>query len=447
MLEFPKWLLSAHWTFSQRLGEKSELEPNTPNVGWADWEGIGFVLVMWGVSRLVVAIALVVIAPALPAPAGGVQPDFGWEVFSRWDSLLYQQIATLGYEYADDGKGHLVAFFPLLPLLIRGLMRLGFSFAAAGTLLNHGAFLAALVILYRWVAEMQGRSAARWATAVLAWLPASLFSSVVYTEALFLLFTTATLRAFEHQRYGQTALWGAIATATRPTGLALIPALLITTWRQKRPAIAYLASLSTGIGVFLFSLYCGWRFGDPVAFLKAQKGWDRAVGLPWQGWLKILTQITVGPVDWTNGVVKDPWHPILIGLLLGIAYALWKSRQRIGTIAMGYGFCVLGVLLWALVGDPLINAIAVFGSLYLLWHLRTALPPIVWIYGLCGLALILLSGSTWSLSRIVYGVVSPTIALGLLLSRHPRWGYVVISFCAILLILFAVRFAQGLWIG
>jgi Gpi18-like mannosyltransferase len=447
MAEFPKLLLSPNWKFSQQLKEKLPMEPNSPMAKWFAWEGMGFVLLMWGLSRLVVAIALVGIAPALPTPAGGVQPDFGWEVFSRWDSLLYKQIVTLGYEYADDGKGHLVAFFPLLPLLIRGLMNLGLSFEVAGTLLNHGVFLGALMVLYRWVAEIRGRSAARWATAVLAWFPASLFSSVIYTEALFLLFTTAALRAFDRQRYGQTALWGAIATATRPTGLALIPALLLTAWQQRRPAIAYLASLATAAGVGLFSLYCQFRFGDALAFWKAQKGWDREVGVPWQGWFKILTQITVGSVDWVNGVVKDPWHPVFFSLILGVGYLLWKTRDKLGPVNLGYGMCLLSVLLWVLGGDPFLNAIAVFGSLALLWYLRADLPPIVWIYGFCGLALILVSGSTWSLSRIAYGIVSPTIAFGVLLSYHPRWGYAAIGFCALLLILFAVRFAQGLWIG
>jgi len=43
-----------------------------------------------------------------------IKPTVGWEVY-WWDSVLYNQIATLGYEYANDGKGHNVAFFPYFP--------------------------------------------------------------------------------------------------------------------------------------------------------------------------------------------------------------------------------------------------------------------------------------------------------------------------------------------
>jgi Gpi18-like mannosyltransferase len=78
--------------------------------------------------------------------------------------------------------------------------------------------LAALYFLYFWVKKQAGESAARWPTAVIAWCPLSLFAGVIYTEGLYLLLSTAALAAFDKQQYGWTAFWGAIATATRPTG-------------------------------------------------------------------------------------------------------------------------------------------------------------------------------------------------------------------------------------
>ena len=67
--------------------------------------------------------------------------------------------------------------------------------------------------------------------------------------------------------------------------------------------------------------------------------------------------------------------------------------------------------------------------------------------GFCSLGLIFISGGTWSLSRIVYGVVSFSVALGVLLSRHPRWGYATIIFFGILMVTISLRFSQGLWVG
>lgn len=402
---------------------------------------------MWFLSRLIIVIAMMLIAPLLPQPPGGIIPIPGWQVFSTWDSVFYERIVTSGYTYANDGKGHLVAFFPLLPLLIRALMTLGLPFEVAGTLVNNLAFLGALIVLYTWVEERHGIRAAQWATAVLAWCPFSIFGTVIYTEGLFLLFSTAALQAFDKQRYSGTAVWGALATATRPTGIALIPAFLIVTWREGRGIFAYLASLSAGGGLFLYSLYCGIQFGNPLAFAQVQQAWNRSFGVDWLGWWKILMQISLGPVNWKSGFIKDPWHPLLFLLICNLVYLLWRRREKINAIKVSYGFCLLGFLLWLLAGSPLINAVMVFGGGYLIWHLRGKISPVAVSFGFCALTLILTSGGTLSAERHAYGVITLALALGVLLAYYPRWGYILVGFFALLLTSFAVRFAQHLWVG
>lgn len=402
---------------------------------------------MWLFSRLLITTAMLLIVPLFPAPPGGIKPAVGWEVFYWWDSVLYDQIATSGYEYINDGKGHNVAFFPLFPLVIRGVMTLGLPFKVAGVLVNNLAFLGALLVLYYWVEEQHGRSAARWATAVLAWCPLSLFGTVIYSEGLYLLLSTAALRAFDQQRYAFVTLWGALATAARPTGMALIPAFVIVAWRERRPARAYAAGIGAGIGLLLFSLYCAIHFGDPLAFIQAQRGWRPSLGFYWQGWLKMLMQISVGTTNWKYGSIKDPLHPLLFGIIVFLGYLLWRFRTKIGSVKVDYGFCALVLFLWLLAGDPLINTAMVLGGGCLLWLLRTQLTLVTVMYGFCALGLILASGGTWSLSRIAYGIVSLAIALGVLLAHHPRWGYATMAFFVILLASFTVRFAQHLWVA
>lgn len=406
-----------------------------------------FAGVMWLLSRLLIVAIMLLLVPLLPAPPGGIKPTVSWEIFSWWDSLLFKQIVTSGYEYTNDGKGHNVAFFPMFPLVIRGVMMLGLPYEVAGILVNNLAFLGALIVLYYWVEEHHSRKAARWATAVLAWCPLSLFGTVIYSEGLYLLFSTAALRAFDNQKYGWVALWGAIATATRPTGMALIPAFVIAAWRERRGAIAYTASFTAAAGLLLFSLYCAIYFGDALAFIQAQRGWRPTLGFYWQGWLKMLIQIVVGTANWKHGWIKDPLHPLLFGTIVGSGYLLWRFRTKLSPAQVDYGFCALVLFLWLLAGDPLINVVMVLGSGYLLWHLRTQLSLVTVIYGFCALGLILASGGTWSISRIAYGIVSLSVALGVLLSRYPRWGYAMIGFFVILLASFAVRFAQHLWIA
>ena len=440
---------------------------------------ITFTTVMWLLSRIVIAIAMLVIAPLLPAPPGGIQPTVSWDVFSAWDSQFYQAIAISGYDYANDGQGHNVAFFPLFPLLVRVVMNGGLPFTVAGTVVNNLAFWGALIVLYAWVQESHGQTVARWTTAVLAWCPFSLFGTVIYTEGLFLLLSTAALRSYDRKHYGWSGLWGALASATRLPGIALSPAFLLVAWRERRPAIAYLPSLATAGGVGLYSLYCGMRFGDMLAFLKVQQAWQPEQAFYGQGWLKMVVQISAGTANWNRGGIQDPWHPLIFITICALGYWLWRSRtptenskSRAGDcivhqtphpvfplrpswrshlkrlcVDKGYGFYSLFILLWLLAGDPLINMIMVWGGGYLLVQQRTKLRPVAVTYGFCSLAVILSPGRTISAERHAYGIVSLAIALGLLLARYPRWGWLTLIFFTLVLISFAVRFSQHLWVA
>jgi Gpi18-like mannosyltransferase len=319
----------------------------------------------------------------------------------------------------------------------------GLSWEVAGVLVNNSAFLIALIILYNWTEKFYGANIARWSTAVLAWFPMSLFSSVVYSESLFLLFSTAALRAFDQKQYGWSSVWGAIATASRPTGIALIPAFLITSVKERRGVKACFASLLTGGGLFCYSLYCQIRFGDALAFFHAQKAWRPSLGFDWQGWLKILLQITVGFRNQSSGYLKDAWYPLLFACIITCFYLLWYFRRRLAPEIVDYGFFALILSLWLLAGDPLINAGTVLGGVYLTWCVRNKLTGITMIYSFCGLGLILASGGIMSLSRISYGIVSLSIALGVLLSSYPRWGYATIFFLTILMSILSIRFSQS----
>jgi len=395
---------------------------------------------MWLLSRLAIGLSFLLTNLSGHARADDMA-ETGWRILANWDGQFYERIALKGYPDLTS-----TAFFPLFPLVSRGLMCVGLPFPIAGALINNLAFLAALWVLYGWVKQRHGIGAARWATAVLAWCPFALFSGVAYTEGLFLLLTTACLKAFDQRQYGWAAVWGALATATRPTGMVLILALLLTAWRERLGIKAYLAGAASAIGLLLFSGY-GWlRFGTPLAFVEAQKAW-RSTGVAWQGWLKILRQVFLGPIDVAQGTLKAPWHPLVVLIILVLAYVLWQKRQQVGAARADYGLFFLAVVFWLMAGDPLINLVMILGSLYLLWHLRRELSPVVVIYGLAGLGLILLSGSTMSLGRIAYGMVSLAIALAVLLAKTPRWGYLTLGWFAVLLVIYSNRFAQQAWAG
>ncbi|NJL60503.1 MAG: hypothetical protein HC903_00055 [Methylacidiphilales bacterium] len=407
--------------------------------------GLLFPASMWLGSRATIWVAMLLVAPLLPVPSGGVAATFDLSVFDGWDSTHYRIIANSGYIYAN-GKGN-IAFFPLFPLILRFLINIGFPFEVAGVVFNNLAFLGFLYLLYFWVQQFQNESIAKWTVAIAVWFPASMFAGVIYTEGLYLLLSTAALSAFDRNKYAQTALWGGLATATRPTGIALIPAFIFSAWKQRKPPVAYIAAFSTAAGIIIFSIYCFIQHGDPLAFIHAQKGWRASLGFDWKPWWKMLMQICIGNYNYKQGYIKDIAHPLVFSVIVGCGWWLWRDRYKLGARKVDYGLLVLFLGLWLLAGDPLINTISVLGSAYLLWRYRQELTPVALFYGLCGVGLLLVSGGTWSLSRLVYGIVPPIIAFGILLSRHPRWGYMTLGFFAILLFTFSIRFAQELWVG
>ncbi|MBD2345016.1 mannosyltransferase family protein [Anabaena subtropica] len=416
-----------------------------------------FPVAMWFLSRILIWITMLLVAPNLPS-APETPSSLGWGVFDAWDGVHYRAIATTGYEFVNDGKQHNLAFFPLFPFSIRVLMTWGFSFELAGLLINNLAFLAALYILYFWLKNCYGTSVARWATAVVSWYPSAMFTGVVYTEGLYLFLSTAALRAFDQQQYGWTAFWGALATATRPTGMAMIPALAIASWKERRPPIAYIAGFATATGVILFSLYCAIRFHDPLAFIAAQRGWRPSLGFDGQGWLNMLMQIVLGSQNWKYGwvqpelgLINDPWHPLLFTLIVGTGYCLYYFRQYLNSAKIIYGFYSLVLLLLLLAPEDfinrLLNVFILLGGGCALWRFRAKLTSVAVIYGFCGIGLLLASGGTISLSRLAYGIVPLSMAIGMQLSHNPRQGYFTLGLFITLLAKLAVGFAQEQWVG
>lgn len=406
-----------------------------------------FPLLMWLFSRFVVAVSMLLIAPLLPAPPNGIVPTFSWNVFFAWDSVWYEKIATSGYEYINDGQHHSVAFFPLFPLLIRAAMSLGLPFVVAGTLVNNFAFLAALLLIYHWIGNSYGRSSARWTVMFLAWFPLSIYSSVIYSEGLYLLLSSAALRAFEKKQYWWLILWGSLTTATRPTGIALIPALLFVSWKEHKTKLAYVASLATGLGLVFYTLYCQIYFHDALAFIHVQKAWQPPQDYFGQRWLKMVMQIAIGTRNWKHGAIVDIWHPVLFVTICTTWYLMWRSRFRLGTAKTSYGIGFLGFILWLIAGSPLINTAIIFGGAYLLWHFRSQLSLVLIAYGFCSLAIIFTTGRTESAERYAYAIVSIAIAFGILLSRYPRYGYILVTFLSLLLAIYAMRFSQQIWVA
>jgi hypothetical protein len=203
---------------------------------------------------------------------------------ARWDSAWYLRIADSGYGDSTPRA----AFFPLYPLLIRGVATVfGGSNGAllvAAYLVSLAAFLGALTLLHRLTELELGRRLARPTLLLLAVFPAAVYFGAPYSESLFLLLAVG---AFYAARTGHPAWAGAcagLASATRSAGLLLLLPLALIWWdsrpRRARDA-AWLALAPAGIAAY--AAWLGIAEGDAFRFLDVQDAWSRELTIPLAG--------------------------------------------------------------------------------------------------------------------------------------------------------------------
>lgn len=145
--------------------------------------------------------------------------------YQQWDANLLQSIAQYGYWGGPDGSlahPHQEAFFPGYPLLLAAVHLVVRNWVAAELLLSLLAGAVALVALGRLAGD-------RRAALFMVTAPAAVFLTVGYSEGLFLAFAVPAWLAARDRRWWLAGGLGYFAAFTRPSGLFLIPALLLAT--------------------------------------------------------------------------------------------------------------------------------------------------------------------------------------------------------------------------
>lgn len=199
------------------------------------------------------------------------------------DARWYATIAADGYERRafDERRQSNWAFFPLYPLLWRYASALTGELPFTGMALSNLFLLAALVLLHRLVrqfgyaAEVADRS-----VFYVAAFPSSYFFSLPWTESLFLCLSVGSIYAAKRDRWWAAGAVGALATATRVSGLYLIPVLLILYVQRHGPRMraSALSLLLVPAGVAAFALYLYVITGNPLAFKDILVTWGRRSG-------------------------------------------------------------------------------------------------------------------------------------------------------------------------
>lgn len=206
-------------------------------------------------------------------------------ILTGWDSKWYLTVAQYGYVHSvPPGSGSPaqsdLGFFPLLPLLVRGVRevtRLGFNSAGILTSLLLG--LGASIAVWWMLRDVVGQAGADRGTALVFLSPAAFVLSMVYSEGAIILFVALSLLALRRHKWIVAGLCAAVASAADPVGCAAaIPCVVtaVLAIRTRREWRALLAPLLAPLGVGSFFVYLWIHTGSPLTWFHAQRmGWQR----------------------------------------------------------------------------------------------------------------------------------------------------------------------------
>jgi hypothetical protein len=271
---------------------------------------------------------------------------------ARWDSVWYLAIAGGGYDHEPART----AFFPLYPLVMRGLGVIIRSDLIAGVLVSLVCFWIGLVVLYRLVALELDDERARITVMLIAFCPMAYFFSAVYSESLFLALSVGCIYQARTGRWAAAGALGALAAASRNSGvMLLVPVVLLYLygpradrpvpvgpardgWRlllpRHRPRIdvVWIALIPAGLAA-----YVGWlalKTGNGLAPFHAQQVWFRQFAGPFGG----IWNGAVAAWDGLRQLIHGPPPPLYFTKAGG--NALTVAGQNL----MLFGFLVLGAI-------------------------------------------------------------------------------------------------------
>ena len=210
---------------------------------------------------------------------GGVTNYLSAPWFWSWlnfDGEHYLSIAYRGYQPLT------YFFFPLFPLLAR-FLSFGHSLinlAISGLAISNVTFLLGLLGLYKLIRLDYKAEIARTTLFLILLFPTSFYFGAFYTESLAFTLIVWSFYFARGKNWFLAGLAGALATATRITALALVPALVAEFFQQNRKLftnhcslitaanfknILCLFLLPTGLAAYMYYLYIA--AGDPLNFL------------------------------------------------------------------------------------------------------------------------------------------------------------------------------------
>jgi hypothetical protein len=224
---------------------------------------------------------------------------------SIWDGAWFLKAVHFGWPaHLPMKSGHVmanpIAFFPLLPLMMRGLAALtGLSAAAVGVTLSALTGLTAVIAIGVLTSEFASEVKAERAALLFAVSPGSFVFSLIYAEGLLVTFVAFGLWALLRRRWLLAGVLGALATASSPVGLAfaiscVVAAALAVVRERAWRSLA--APLIAPMGFVAWMGYLWIHTGTLMAWrLTERGGWNSYPSLRYP--LHILARFLSNPLS------------------------------------------------------------------------------------------------------------------------------------------------------
>lgn len=322
--------------------------------------------------------------------------------WNQWDAPHYVDIAKNGYTAVGEGR-YFIVFMPLYPFLIRLLGSVTGNYEVSALVISNLASLFAGFYLYQLAKVDYSQSTALKSVFYFAIFPTSYFFILGYTESLFLFLVIGCFYYARNAKWLPAGVMGMFASATRITGLVLLPSLLCEYFSQNSKPdlrnvkdVFCLGMISFGFISYLIMNYV--VFKNAFAFLEVQREhWFKYPAPPWEGFLGAL-----GSIFW-----REPTEKVLIGgaeVLFGL-----------------------------------------FGLFCIIYAVVIKLRPSYIVYMLLSW-LVVASTSYWlSMPRYTLSMFPIFIILAVIADKREVWHYLLTVAFLLFFSFFLILFTQGYW--
>ena len=261
-----------------------------------------------------------------------------------WDGEWFLRVVHHGYPaHLPMVHGHVaanpIAFFPLFPLIVRGVAATGLSAGAVALVLSAATGATAVYGVGLLARRLGGDGAGQRAALLFAVFPGTFAFSLAYSEGIVITCVSLGLLALLDRRWWLAGVLGAVATASSPVALAFVVSCAWCAGRELvtgRRLGALVAPLLAPLGFVAYMTYVTVRTGQLNAWRLTERG----------GW-KSYPSLAY-PFRIVGTFLRNPVSPTLTGQILffgtvaAVAGIVLMVREHQPVPVLLYGICAVG---------------------------------------------------------------------------------------------------------